>query len=418
MTILEKANQILADKEANLLPENLRDGITCLGVDGKLIELVGEEKSVIATTSEQEITPSEGYNGITKVIVRPVTNSIDANIVAENIKTGVTVLGVEGSYEGEILVYPSVENLPSIATEEDFAIVETPESYINSTEDTVFTKLYLPEQVVFENTQAELAGYIGLKPENGEITVEVMTGELSTTRYNFQLQINNNAEDNLAVTYLSEDGITYIRDEINAGGVFKYLDEIGVITSEIPLVPYVDSELGEDIYDGTGGHFLQEIVDPAFAGVYQFSNSGWIRIDLDTANANATASDIVSGKTAYVNGELVEGTIKEIPTEEANAAGNETMSNFAKVPLIKEVYTNSASEIYVRIDYVEDTIQRAGSMLMVDAPTLAEVIGLSAENIKAGVTILGIEGTYTGEETTGEETTGGEEVPVPDEGDL
>lgn len=33
-TILEKANEILADKNANLLPENLIVGTTCLGIEG------------------------------------------------------------------------------------------------------------------------------------------------------------------------------------------------------------------------------------------------------------------------------------------------------------------------------------------------------------------------------------------------
>lgn len=117
---------------------------------------------------------------------------------------------------------------------------------------------------------------------------------------------------------------------------------------------------------------------------------------IDTSDATATAEDIVSGKTAYANEQKITGTLKEILAEEANAAGNETMSNIAKVPLIKEIYTNAEGEMYVRIDYVKDTVQRAGSMLMVDAPTLATVIGLTADKIKAGETILGITGTYTG----------------------
>lgn len=99
-TLLEKANQILAQKEANLLPENLKSGITCMGVEGTLIELQGEEKVIEPSIEEQVITPSEGKNGITQATVNPVTSAIDANILPENIKSGVSILGVEGNLEG------------------------------------------------------------------------------------------------------------------------------------------------------------------------------------------------------------------------------------------------------------------------------------------------------------------------------
>ena len=44
--------------------------------------------------------PSSGKNAITQVILNPVTSNIDANIVAENIRKDVAILGVIGSYEG------------------------------------------------------------------------------------------------------------------------------------------------------------------------------------------------------------------------------------------------------------------------------------------------------------------------------
>ena len=55
--------------------------------------------SVTPTVSAQTITPEEG-EAFNKVEVTAVTNAIDANITAENIKKDVTILGVTGSYEG------------------------------------------------------------------------------------------------------------------------------------------------------------------------------------------------------------------------------------------------------------------------------------------------------------------------------
>ena len=99
-TLLEKANQILAQKEANLLPENLKSGVTCMGVEGTLTELQGEEKVIEPSVEEQVITPSEGKNGITQATVSAVTSTIDANILPENIKKDVEILGITGTYDG------------------------------------------------------------------------------------------------------------------------------------------------------------------------------------------------------------------------------------------------------------------------------------------------------------------------------
>ena len=386
MTILEKANQILADKEANLLPENLRNGTECLGVKGTLIELAGEEKAVIATTEEQEITPGEGFNGITKVIVRPVTNAIDANIKAENIKIGATILGIEGSYEGEILVYNSLTELPAVATVGNLAIVETLDKYENSNESTIFDEIHFPEQVVFENTLTDLAGYIGVKPQDIEIPIVETSGSLDANMYTFKLKINDGESDTLDVTYLSDDGITYTRDNVDANGVFRYDDETGILTSEIELVPYADESLGENMYNDIGGKFLQVVVKGGFAGVYQFGETGWVRIDTDTSGTSATAEDIAYGKTAYVNGELIEGTLLE--AVQFGGSGNGSVS----------MYEDSIG-ISEKLD--QKLIGNAGAdiLAITSFATLAEAIGLTADKIKAGETILGITGTYTGETT-------------------
>lgn len=59
-----------------------------------------EDKTVTPSTSEQTITAGTGYNGLGTVTVSAVTSAIDSNIKASNIKNGVTILGVEGTYTG------------------------------------------------------------------------------------------------------------------------------------------------------------------------------------------------------------------------------------------------------------------------------------------------------------------------------
>lgn len=60
-----------------------------------------QNKTVTPTTSEQTVSAGEGYDGLGTVTVNAVTAAIDENITEANIKSGVTILGVTGTYEGE-----------------------------------------------------------------------------------------------------------------------------------------------------------------------------------------------------------------------------------------------------------------------------------------------------------------------------
>ena len=93
-------NAVTAAIDSDIVAGNIKKDVNILGVTGSVVELVGETANVTPTTTEQIITPTTG-NGLTSVTVAGVTSSIDANIIAENIKKDVTILGVTGTYEGE-----------------------------------------------------------------------------------------------------------------------------------------------------------------------------------------------------------------------------------------------------------------------------------------------------------------------------
>ena len=100
---------------------------------------------------------------------------------------------------------------------------------------------------------------------------------------------------------------------------------------------------------------------------------GSCNYDSDTTDANATAGDIAYGKTAYVNKNKITGsmpvigaqtiTISDVDDEISISAGSHDGSGKAKL----------------------DTTEKAK---------------IIAGNIKSGVEILGVEGTYTGEGVT------------------
>ena len=63
------------------------------------IEPTTQSKTVEPSIEEQTITPDEGIFALSSVTVNPVTSEIDENIKAENIKDGVSILGVGGTVE-------------------------------------------------------------------------------------------------------------------------------------------------------------------------------------------------------------------------------------------------------------------------------------------------------------------------------
>lgn len=84
--------------EYTVTPEEGYDGLTQVDITVNIpSDVKNQDKFVTPTTSSQTITADSGYSGLGTVSVSAVTSSIDANIAAGNIKSGVTILGVTGT---------------------------------------------------------------------------------------------------------------------------------------------------------------------------------------------------------------------------------------------------------------------------------------------------------------------------------
>lgn len=90
-------NAVDSSIDGNITPSNIRKGVSILSVEGSYEPEPTQEKTVSASISDVIVTPDDGFGGLSKVTVNAVTSSIDSDIKPENIKTGVNILGVSGN---------------------------------------------------------------------------------------------------------------------------------------------------------------------------------------------------------------------------------------------------------------------------------------------------------------------------------
>lgn len=239
-------------------------------------------------------------------------------------------------------------------------------------------------------------------------------------------------------TIVSKEAQTYTPSSseqvINAGQYLAGAQTIAAVpTEEKSATPSVS---GQEIVP-TAGKFLSKVTvsgdanlvaDNIKSGVSIFGVQGTLT-SLDTSDADATAENIDSGKTAYVKGQKITGTSTKVNTSDANAvAGDIATGKTAYVNGVKLTGTHTcppgldtsdanatATDIltgktaYVNGSKVTGTIPSveaatitpgtldqtiSAGQYVAGAQTIKGEPNLLAENIKNGVSIFGVSGTY------------------------
>ena len=90
-----------ASIDSDIQSQNIRQGVNILGVQGSYEPTPNlQNKTVTPTTSQQVISADQNYDGLDEVTVNAVTSAVDSNIQPGNIKQGISILGTVGTFTG------------------------------------------------------------------------------------------------------------------------------------------------------------------------------------------------------------------------------------------------------------------------------------------------------------------------------
>lgn len=291
-------------------------------------------------------------------------------LIPENIKSGINILGVEGSSY-------IVDTSDAIATSNDLLLSKT--AYVNgqkvtgtmmdndhlyftpSAEDQTIPKGYTEGGTVW--------GDSNLKPENIKKGVEIFN-------------VIGNYEDGLdtsdatAVASQILLGQTAYVNDVKITGTMPYQGSKIITPSSAPQI--FPSGYYSDLQITTDSNLIPENIK---SGITIFDVEGTMDPGLDTSDATATSKFIVEGYTAYANGAKITGGLK------SSGNVNYTTNNFIRK------YSDTAMNFFHQ--YTEDIAQWRDSRinLIISNTDIASAIDLTAEKILKGNTILGIAGT-------------------------
>ena len=356
-----------------------------------------QEKSVAPTESSQNVTPDAGYDGLSRVTVGAIqteTKTVTANG---------TVTPSSGKYLKQVTV-----NVPS--------------SGIDTSDATATAGKILKGATAYVKGE-KVTGTIEYYP-NGSITSRGYT----TT-----------SAENVSVTTIQSK---------------KYLDiKSPTITDPVAFLAKSKVSCGtllSNLGDATAADVAEGKTFTSAAGL-KVTGTHVCSGGLDTSDATATANDIAKDKTAYVNGEKVTGTVTEVASSSRSILTTsdmvlETVNSKKYVKLgnvtrLADMLFREAAELYVRVEAshfgnatAEDVLEgktftstagiKVTGTAKASVPTLqAKTVtpssaeqtvtpdssydGLSsvtvegdtnlvAENIKRGVSIFGVVGSFEG----------------------
>lgn len=326
---------VTSDIDENIKAENIKRGVNILDIEGTYDGLVGQEKTVEPTTASQVITPDEGYTGLTKVTVEAIETE---SKIVKSATIQQTIEPTEGKFINEVIVNPILLEEKTVTPQTTQQIIQPTFGKDGISKVTV-DAASLQTKTVTPSTQAQ-----AIEPDQGFYGLDRVNVQAVTSEVDENIQAEN----------------------IKAG--VSILNTSGTFTSDA---------------NATAGDILQG--KTAYTGGQKIEGTF---VPLDTSDATAVTSDIAQNKTAYVNGQKITGTIVE--TSSVSGSGTVTVE---QTPDISQIKINRYSPNKLILEN-QATIENTATYQEV-----ATAINLTGDKIKSGEEVLQVTGTFTSDAT-------------------
>lgn len=371
-----------------------------------------------------------------KTNLEQILQEKETKIIPENIKKDIQIFDVIGTLESSVdtsgvKLFETVEEMQADTTaqEGDLALIYGKQStnlnkYSKASSISFKDTITLSEPIT-ENITGKILRHTG-----GVSVIVSRTYNMtisSTGCYIRDAIIAGLPDTPPIVEYASTNGLTYtlvteITNPVFTGDDTEYYtiqDDTGIcfdfITGETNVFDGVYEKYQKGItvpavYDWrlVNTQFTLDNTNQLLKGASAYGQNGVIEgtlETLDTSDATATSSDILYPKTAYVNGEKITGSLPLFPNTRTFIVDNAGVTN----------NTEDSQLTFSTINTLKQTLDNNLNMeFSANYTDIAAAIGLTADKIKEGETILGITGTYSGDElqAPSEDTKSDEEVPV------
>ena len=337
-----------------------------------------ESKTVNPSWVDQTITPSANKDGLSSVKVNKVTSDIDPNIAPNNIKLGVSILGVTGQYDPISGITTQSVNVDSSTNAQK--ITATTADYLAEVN---IAPYFLDSKTVDASTNDQVV----TSDVDGLSSVTVRKAKLQTK------SINNYTNE---TTDISKTGkFVYIYQDTNYLG-FNRIRGSYIYTGRMT----VDASTNDVVYTRRD-YFQQPPYNLSSDFASSYTRIKDVKVNKVTAaiDSNIQAGNIKSGVTILgVTGNFQGGDLTTITVDSSiNGAtyyvpdGYYGFSQFSVEPYVLQDKTVNASTILQRIT-ADNDYNGLGTVTI--KPVTASIDSdIKASNIKQGVTILGVNGS-------------------------
>jgi len=350
-----------------------------------------QAKTTDASTEQVIVLPDASYYGLSQVTVNAVDASIDPNIVPENIKAGVTILGVDGSLTS---INGRLQDKTVDSSTLTQVVTFTSPDYTGL--NTVTINPYILESKIVDSSTGSQTIFPGPNYNGiGQLTInpyvlDTKTVDASTN----QLVITSDTSALSSVTINAVDASiddNIIPENIKAGvnilGVTGILvDDIQIDLQDKTVTPSdVRIEVTADSsYDGLGTVYVQAA--PTYEATLDASTvsqsfvpiAGYVGFSRVIVNSYSVESATVDSST---------GSQTILPSS-ADALSQVTVNPYT-------VHSKTVNPTTSQQVITPDSSYDALSQVTINAVDASIDPNIQPQNIINGVTILGVTGTYT-----------------------